>query len=373
MWGDIIIAFLIAFVTAYVITPHTIRLANKVGAVDVPEDRRVNIKPMPRLGGIGVIAGFLVSSIYLIITMVIENKVNLNGPEEYKLKLIGFFLGIVILSIFAYIDDVKGVHPLVKLLGQTLAATVIYFFGIKIEEVNVGWLDNILSSNPIFEYILTVGWVVGITNAINLIDGLDGLSSGITLISCVSLLIIFALNGSPIMAIMLITALAGAITGFLPYNVNPAKTFIGDVGAQFLGFAIAIISILGIAKTYTLFVVVAPLIVLALPIFDTLFAIVRRMFKGKSVKAVFEADNGHLHHRLMQRGYTQKQSVGILYGITTMLGVFAIILFESGVYKAISFALIVIAITAIGYKDILKINNNDDENKENIVKNKKEG
>jgi len=144
--------------------------------------------------------------------------------------------------------------------------------------------------------------------------------------------------------------------GFLPYNANPAKTFIGDVGAQFLGFTLSVIAILGVAKTVTLVVLVAPILVLALPIFDTLFAIIRRIVKGKSLKAVFQADRGHLHHRLMEAGYTQKQSVFILYGASAMLGMFAIILIDNGIWKAISFALIIAAIIGIGHKEIKKFN-----------------
>ena len=226
-----------------------------------------------------------------------------------------------------------------------------------------------ISGSEIFSYILTVCWIVGITNAINLIDGLDGLSSGVALISCLSLLMVFALNGSPLIAIVLITALAGAIVGFLPFNFNPAKTFIGDTGSNFMGFSLAIISILGVAKTYTALVLIAPIIILGMPIFDTLFAIFRRIIKGKSIKAVFKPDKGHLHHKLMARGYTQKQAVLIMYGITAILGMFAVILLESGVWKALSFALLIIAIVAIGYKDMSRLMNDEDEPSEKITQN----
>lgn len=176
------------------------------------------------------------------------------------------------------------------------------------------------------------------------------------------MLIIFLLTpSSPLISILLITALAGSIVGFLPFNFSPAKTFIGDVGSNFLGFSLAVISILGVAKTYTALVLIAPIIVLGLPIFDTIFAIIRRIIKGKSIKAVFKADKGHLHHRLMKRGYTQKQAVLILYGLTATLGMFAIILLESGIWKAFSFALLVIAIIAIGYKDIFRVKQDDIE------------
>mgnify|MGYP000101993604 CR=1 FL=1 len=354
MWGDIAIAFLLALITAFVITPYTIRLAKKVGAIDMPEKRRINQEPIPRLGGLAVIAGFLISSVYLIIAMTIEKKMVLQGQEQYYLKLIGFFIGIVFLGVFCYIDDVKGLPAVVKLVGQVISAVIVVSFGIRIDETNIEFVDNILRSNEIFVYILTIGWIVGITNAINLIDGLDGLSSGITLISCLSLMIIFSLNNSPIIAIILTTALAGAIVGFLPYNFNPAKTFIGDIGSQFLGFCLAIISIMGVAKTYTAIVLVAPIIILAVPICDTVFAIIRRVIKGKSLKAIFTPDTGHLHHKLMKKGFTQKQAVLLLYAVSATLGMFAIILLESGIWKAISFALIVIAICAIGYKDFMK-------------------
>ena len=361
MWGDIAIAFLLAFITAFVITPYTIRLAKKVGAIDMPADRRVNKKPMPRLGGLAVIAGFLVSAIYLVITMNIEKKINF-AEENLNKKLFGCFLGIIVLGITCYIDDVKSIKPLTKLAGQTIAAVIVVCSGVLIDNFTIPFKENSVMLNEVFSFILTVGWIIGITNAINLIDGLDGLSSGITLISCISLLIIFALNESPLIAIVLITALAGAIVGFLPYNFSPAKTFIGDVGSNFMGFSLAVISILGVAKTYTAIVIVAPIIGLALPIFDTLWAIIRRIVKTKSIKGVFKADKGHLHHRLMAKGYTQKQAVLILYGITATLGMVAIILLDSGIWKAISFALLVVVFVALGYKDILHLRDNEEEN-----------
>ena len=351
MWGDIIIAFLLAFITAYVITPYTMRLAKKVGAIDMPSDRRINKRPMPRLGGIAVISGFVVSVIYLLTSMVIEGGF---GLMEHATEIIGFFCGIAVLGVVCFIDDCKDIHPLLKLLAQTISAIIVVACGINIENMDSPVINNIIQAHPWFSYILTVFWIVGITNAINLIDGLDGLSSGITLISCISLMIVFTINESPLLSIILITALAGAISGFLPYNFNPAKTFIGDVGSNFLGFSLAVISILGVAKTYTAIVIVAPIIVLGLPIFDTLFAIVRRIKQRKSLKGVFMPDKGHLHHRLMARGYTQKEAVFILYGFSAILGVFAIVLLESGIWKAVSFAMVVSAIIAVGYKDITR-------------------
>ncbi len=353
MWGDIAIAFLIAFLTAFMATPHTIKLAKKLGAMDTPKDeRRINKITMPRLGGLAVIAGFFVSIVYLLIIMSIENKINLY-EDNYIRKIIGFVLGGLIIGIVCFIDDVKGVKAIVKLLAQIISALVVVKFGIKIDNLDIPFF-NLENAGEIFYTILTVAWIVGITNAMNLIDGLDGLSTGISLISCLSLLIIFSLNASPIISIVLITALGGALCGFLPYNFNPAKTFIGDTGSNFLGYCLSIISILGIAKTYTAIVIVAPIMVLALPIVDTLFAIVRRIIHGKSLKSIIEPDAEHLHHKMLKKGFTQKQAVLILYGLSAIFGMFAIILMDSGIWKALSFAIIIIVIIALGYKEFFK-------------------
>ena len=351
MWGDIAIAFLLAFIVTFMATPYTIKIAQKVGAVDIPKDkRRMHKKAMPKFGGPAVILGFLVSVIYLLIVMSMEKTIDLFGVEEYGKKLLGMFLGIVIISITCIIDDIKTIKPIVKLAGQVLAAIVVVSFGIRIDDIVPSFITS-EAGKEIFSVILTIGWIVGVTNAINLIDGLDGLSSGISVISSISLLIIFVLNGSPLVSILLITALAGALVGFLPFNFAPAKTFIGDTGSNFLGFSLSIISILGVAKTYTIAVIVLPLIVLGLPIFDTLWAIVRRIIKGKSIKAVFKADKGHLHHRLLAKGYSQKQAVILLYGISAILGIFAVIIIDSGIWKALSFLFIVIIAVIAGYKN----------------------
>ena len=222
--------------------------------------------------------------------------------------------------------------------------------GIRIEGITLPFI-NFPQMHEISSIVITIAWIIVVTNAINLIDGLDGLSSGISVISAISLLVIFVLNGSSLISIVLITALAGALVGFLPFNFTPAKTFIGDTGSNFLGFSLAVISILGAAKTYTAAVIVLPLIVLGLPIFDTLWAIIRRIIKGKSIKAVFKADKGHLHHRLVSRGFSQKQAVLILYGISAIFGIFAVILCDSGIWKALSFLLIVIVAVAAGFNN----------------------
>lgn len=354
MWGNIAIAFLLAFIVSFVATPYSIKIANKIGAVDIPKDqRRMHTKAMPKYGGFAVILGFSISFIYLIAVMSIEGSLELSSTEKYGEKIIGMLLGIVAIAITGTLDDVKTLKPWQELIGQTIAAIIVVSFGVRIEHLDIPFLYRV-GLNDTVSTIVTVLWIVGVTNAINLIDGLDGLSSGISLIACVSLMIIFSLNDSPIIATLIVTAMAGALVGFLPYNFSPAKTFIGDTGSNFLGYMLAVVSILGVAKTYTAAVIVLPVIVLGLPIFDVLFAIVRRLIKGKSIKAVFKPDKGHLHHRLVEKGFTPKQAVLILYGLSASLGMFAIILFDSGIWKALSFLLLIIASVAIGYKNFTK-------------------
>ena len=350
MWGDIAIAFVLAFITSYMCTPRTIQIAKKLGAVDSPKDkRRINKVVMPRLGGLAVITGFFVAIIFLLVVMSIEKNIDLNQGDWYK-KIGGFIAGSAIIISVCFYDDVHGAKAIIKLLAQILAAIIVTICGIRIDRIEL----LSIQLPQWFYTVLTVVWIVGLTNSINLIDGLDGLSTGIAIISCISLLIVFSLNGSVLMSIILITALCGSLCGFLPYNFNPARTFIGDTGSNFVGFCLSIISILGVAKTYTAIIIVAPIIILALPIFDTACAICRRLIKGKSIKAVFEADRGHLHHKMIDAGFTQKQAVIIMYSVTAMLGLLAIVLMESGFWKALAFALVVGIVIALTYKEYFK-------------------
>ena len=353
MWGNIAISFLLAFIVSFMVTPYSIKIAEKIGAIDIPkDDRRMRKKSIPKLGGLAVITGFAISLIYLISVMNIEGSIHLFDENLYFKKLIGVGLGVIIITITGVIDDTKTLKPLQKLFGQVLAAIVAVSFGIRISAEDIPFIQNTELANEL-SMVVTVIWIIGITNAINLIDGLDGLSSGIALISCISLLIIFALNYSPMIAILMITSLIGALVGFLPFNFSPAKTFIGDTGSNFLGYILSIVSILGVAKTYTAVVIALPMLVLGLPIFDVVWAIIRRVIKGKSIKAIFKADKGHLHHRLIARGFSQKQAVLVMYAMSAALGLFAIILLESGIWKALSFLLMVIEALFLGYRNFL--------------------
>lgn len=353
MWGNIAIAFLLAFIVSYMATPYSIKIAEKIGAIDIPkDDRRMRKKSMPKLGGVAVITGFIISLVYLVLITYIEGSINLFDENEYLKKLIGMGLGIIVIAITGILDDTKTLNPLQQFMGQLIAACIAVSFGIKIGNINIPFIAEMGLSETV-SIIITIIWIVGITNAINFLDGLDGLSSGIAITSCVSLLIIFAINDSPMIAILVITSLIGALFGFLPFNFAPAKTFIGDTGSNFLGYLLSIISILGVAKTYTIAVIVLPMLALGLPIVDVTWAIIRRLVKGKSLKAIFMADKGHLHHRLVRKGFSQKQTVLIMYIISASLGVFAIIILESGIWKAVSFLLMVIAALALGYRTFI--------------------
>ena len=334
---NVLLMVLVTFVFVALFIPVVKKIAEFIGAMDIPNARKVHKVPIPRLGGLGIYAGFLLG--YMLFGV---HSVQMNAI------LIGSFI-ILVTGIF---DDIKPVPAKWKLLAQTVGASIVPLYGgILLQDISA---FGLYIDFGILAYPITIIFIVAIINCINLIDGLDGLSSGISVISCISLLIIFVLNDSPMIATVIVTAMSGALVGFLPYNFSPAKTFIGDTGSNFLGFMLAIVSILGIAKTYTLAVIVLPVIVLGLPIFDVLFAIVRRIVKGKSIKAVFKPDKGHLHHRLVEKGFTPKQAVLILYGLSASLGMFAIILFDSGIWKALSFLLLIIAAIAMGYRNFIQ-------------------
>lgn len=335
-----IIAFLLSAVSAAIFTPITIKLAEKLGVMDVPNDaRKIQAKPMPRLGGLAFVMSFLISCLFVFLTFKFENPVN----------LLGFFIGLAIVAITGFIDDAKGLKPWVKLLGQSLAAVAVIASGVRIAYINIPFLA-MYGLNDIISILITFCWIVGVTNAFNLIDGLDGLATGVSAISTLSMLVVFILNGATNPAVYILSAaLLGGLIGFLPYNFNPAKTFMGDCGSNFLGFVLATLSMLGMAKTYTFMAIVLPVIILGLPIFDTLFAIGRRALNHKPI---MQADRGHLHHRLMDAGLTQKQVVLILYSVTAVLGIFSVVVLESGIWKSIALLLILAVLMVIGSKEV---------------------
>lgn len=321
--GSFIIPFLVAVVISYISTPMVRKLAIKIGAVDVPkDDRRVHTQAMPFLGGIAIFASFVITVLLFL-------------PLDRSTFAI--LMGATVIVISGILDDLRDLSPKAKLLFQISAAIILVLGGIKIEFITnpfsststlvmIGWL-----SIPI-----TIFWIVGITNTVNLIDGLDGLAAGVAMISSISLMLV-AYKFSYTEITILAAIVAGGCLGFLPFNFNPAKIFMGDTGALFLGFILAAISIEGIMKSVATIAVVVPIIILGIPIFDTTFAIFRRLLNGQSIMA---ADKGHLHHRLLNMGFSQKKTVLILYGISSIFGLTAVLISKANSRQAVYVSMI---------------------------------
>ena len=322
-------ALLTAALVALISTPVVKSLAFRVGAVDIPKDnRRMHDHPIPRMGGLAIFFGFILSVlIYLPLTS----------------ELRGMLLGGVIIVILGILDDIFALPAMPKFIVQIIAALIAVLHGNHIDFLSN---PNIFSSEPVWElgwlsFPITVLWIVGITNAVNLIDGLDGLACGVSTISSMTLLVIsLVVSDGP--AAVLMAALAGSCIGFLPYNLNPAKIFMGDTGATFLGYVLAVVSIQGLFKFYTIISFAVPFLMLGLPIFDTCFAFVRRIAHGQSP---MHADRSHVHHRLIDMGFSQKQAVAVLYIISAILGLSAVVLTTAGAEKAM---LLLLALCAAG-------------------------
>lgn len=335
-------ALLASALVALLTTPVVRSLAFRVGAVDVPKDaRRMHDHPIPRMGGLAIFFGFVLSVLIFL-------------PLNAQLR--GMLLGGVIIVILGIFDDIYALPAKPKFLVQIAAALIAVLSGNVIEALSN---PNVFSSDPFWvlgwlSIPITVFWIVGITNAVNLIDGLDGLACGVSTISSMTLLVIALIVSEPETAI-LTAALAGGCIGFLPYNLNPAKIFMGDTGSTFLGFILAVVSIQGLFKFYTIISFAVPFLMLGLPIFDTTFAIIRRVSKGQSPMT---PDRGHIHHRLIDMGFNQKQAVAMLYVISAILGLSAVVLTTIGVVKAMIF--LVALFTAGGLAAMLYLNHNNE-------------
>ena len=261
-------------------------------------------------------------------------------------KFLGYIIGGLIIATMRLIDDLVNLRARYKFFFQLAAGLVVYYFGIRITGIKIPFIyPDMIDFAWWIDLPLTLLWIIGVTNAINLIDGLDGLAAGITAISATSLLIIFIATSASLEAIIISAVLVGAVLGFLPYNFNPAKTFMGDVSANFLGFTMAVVSILGFAKGYTMIAIIAPVLVLGIPIFDTVFAMVRRFLKGQPM---LKPDGGHIHHRLIKRGFSQRQAVILLYTITTLLCMLAVLLVAEDFWKLILLILAFICFSIFG-------------------------
>ncbi len=331
--GTIIAAFAIAAVLSYFFTPPVKNFAHKVGAIDVPKDaRRMHKKPIPRLGGLAIYGGFLCSILIF------------GQLDETMLCVL---LGAAIIVALGIFDDVLALGAKLKFVVQIVAAAIPVCIG----DLQIGLFTNLnpLSDTPfvhlgILAVPATIIWIVGITNAVNLIDGLDGLAVGVSSIAAITMLAVALLTGNMPIAITM-AALAGACIGFMPYNLNPAKIFMGDTGSTFLGYMLATVSIMGLFKFYAVISFAVPFLILGLPIFDTANAIIRRVAAGRSPMS---PDRGHVHHKLIDMGFNQKQAVAILYAISATLGLTAVVLTSSGEVKAIVLLLAVLAAILVG-------------------------
>lgn len=313
-----------AALIAFSVTPAVRILAYKMGAIDIPKDkRRMHKDPVPRLGGLAIFAAFtLTTLIFCFFGYIPGNSGGISLPVLYSL-----WIGGAAVTVLGMCDDVLALNPWVKLLFQIAASCVPILFGLRISQITLG---STTIHFGVFSIPITLIWIVGLTNAVNLIDGLDGLSCGISAISSLSLFFISILRGD-MLGLLSTAILTGSCLGFLPYNINPAKIFMGDTGALFLGYTLSVISIDGVFKMHALIAFLIPISLFALPLFDTLFAIVRRLAKGKSP---FSADRGHIHHRLIDMGLSQKQTVCILYAICALFGVAAILFAAGSVFSA---------------------------------------
>ena len=314
----VVLALLVALVVSFLMTPVVKTFAYKVGAIDVPKDnRRMHKVPIPRLGGLAIFIGFMIS-ILLFVRITPEMK--------------SILLGAVIIVVLGVVDDIMALPAGIKFVIQIGAALIPALNGVQIlafSNPNI-FSDNLYWVLGNLSIPITVLWIVGLTNAVNLIDGLDGLANGVSAISATTMLVI-ALLASEAQVAIVMAALVGACAGFMPYNLNPAKMFMGDTGATFLGFILATMSIQGLFKYYAVISFVVPFLILGLPIFDTAFAFIRRIAHGQNP---MHADRSHIHHRLIDMGLNQKQAVATLYVISAILGLSAVVLTTGGEQKA---------------------------------------
>ena len=307
------VTMLIALIVAFISTPIVKKLAFKLGAVDVPkDDRRMHSAPIALLGGAAIVIGFLLALLYNVLV----------GDIAPDRSIAGLLAGIFVLLVCGFLDDRFKLNWKAKALFQ-LTAALLY---IAISDQQIDFLtnpfvfDEVIDLAPYIAWPLTILWIVGITNAINFIDGLDGLAAGVSCISALSLffvsIVALGVTDSPA-APLLMAALAGAALGFLPFNFNPAKIFMGETGAAFLGFTLAAVSVQGMLKSYAVISLTIPILVIGLPIFDVAFATIRRLLKKSSPTS---SDFAHIHHKLIGMGLTQRQSVVLLYITSAVLG-----------------------------------------------------
>lgn len=331
-------AFLLALLVALIATPAVIELAAKTGAMDAPDARKVHKGPMPRIGGLAIYVGFMAAMAFMLDFAQL--------PAEIANGMVGLLLGATIIVIIGLIDDYKNLPAKVKLVGQILAACVVVYFDVRIDVITDPFGDYLY-----LEYLAapaTIFWIVGLTNTVNLIDGLDGLAAGVSTIASITIMLV-ALQENVMIVALVTASLAGAALGFLKYNFNPARIFMGDTGSMFLGFVLATISVIGAVKCTATIALIVPILALGLPIMDTTFAIIRRYRGGVPI---FKPDKGHLHHRLLDLGFSQKQAVLLMYVISALLGLSAVVLNEVSGGMSIAIVLCVLLVVFLGARKL---------------------
>lgn len=334
-YGLLFLLFCAALGLAVLFTPLMIKLARKFQILSMPGRRRVHTKPVPFLGSLAIYLSFFIS---LLIAFNAYPEIKMSFTDEFQ----GLFIAGTLIVLLGLWDDIKNIKPLIKLIGQILAALILFYFGFRIEVFTNPVTGAETQAYLIFSVLFTVLWVVGLMNAMNLIDGLDGLAAGLSAIVCLTLLLIALYLGNFVTAIIL-AILAGSALGFLKYNFHPAKIFLGDSGSMFLGLILAAtILIKSQYKSAAAVVLLAPLTALSIPIYDTFLAIVRRTLKKSSI---FIADKKHLHHRLLEFGLTQRQIVFAVYLVTLYLGVLSFLF----VLLPNRYALILLFLLALGF------------------------
>ena len=300
---------------ALVVTPAVIWLARRIKAVDAPSVRKVHLNPVPRIGGVAI----FISVICLILPALFLQNVIGDKFQDIQLKIITLLATATFVFLVGLVDDIRGLRARMKLIAELFAATIVCAVGIRIQSVTVA--DWLTLNFGLFSWPLTLLWIVGITNAVNLSDGLDGLAAGISAIACGVIAILAIHGGQAVMAVLML-AMLGSLSGFLVFNFSPAKIFMGDCGSLFLGFTIATASVMCASKSSALVGLVLPMLALGIPIFDTLFSMLRRFLERRSV---FSADRRHFHHRLLALGLTQRHVVLVIYALTALaagLGMF---------------------------------------------------
>ena len=324
---DFVIIFLLSLILSLILTPVAIWLAPKLGAVDIPKDnRRMHTKPMPRFGGMAIFLGSIIG----ISVFFYDDK-----------QVLGAIIGGTCIYLLGVFDDLKGSPAKVKLLGQIGCASIVFAYGIRIQFITNHFGDGHSYIVGGASYIITILWIVGITNTVNLIDGLDGLAAGVSTIASLAIAYTAYIHGMYEIS-MAMLAIGGGALGFLPFNFHPARIFMGDSGSLYLGFMLATLSIMGPVKGATIFATIVPVLVLGIPIFDTSFAIIRRVINKRPI---MEADKGHLHHRMMAVGLGHRRTVLMIYGISGILGIATILYSRDLFYETIG--LVVIAATFI--------------------------